>query len=117
MLLKVAALPITEWNYKSQTANERHIGPMAQDFYAAFRLDGIGRDTTINTVDIDGVNMVAIQALEKRTTEQQKQIELLLLQNAALQAKAEKTDADLQHLQEQLTRFSGKLQVGVQAKK
>lgn len=117
VLLKVAALPITEWNYKSQTANERHIGPMAQDFYAAFRLDGIGRDTTINTVDIDGVNMVAIQALEKRTTEQQKQIELLLLQNAALQAKAEKTDADLQHLQEQLTRLSGKLPAGVQAKK
>ena len=63
VLAQVAALPITEWNYKSQPAEQRHIGPMAQDFYAAFHLDGIGRDTTINSADIDGVNMLAIQGL------------------------------------------------------
>jgi predicted RNase H-like nuclease (RuvC/YqgF family) len=40
---------------------------MAQDFHKAFGLDGAANDTTINTVDIDGVNMVAIQALEART--------------------------------------------------
>ncbi|PSK94186.1 hypothetical protein [Taibaiella chishuiensis] len=40
---------------------------MVQDFYAAFQFDGIGNDTTINTIDIDGVNMVAIQALEFRS--------------------------------------------------
>ncbi|WP_181307626.1 tail fiber domain-containing protein [Rufibacter sp. XAAS-G3-1] len=117
VLLKVAALPVTEWNYKSQTPNERHIGPMAQDFYSAFRLDGIGRDTTINTIDIDGVNMVAIQALEKRTRELQKQLELLLLQNAALQANAQKTDAALQHLQEQVAKLSGEVPVSPQAQK
>ncbi len=43
----------------------RHLGPTAQDFYAAF---GLGdSDTSIPTVDIDGVNMLAIQALEART--------------------------------------------------
>ncbi len=67
LLQKIAALPITNWNYKSQPASQRHIGPMAQDFYAAFQLDGEGADTTINTMDIIGVNMAAIQALEKRT--------------------------------------------------
>ncbi|SDH49302.1 hypothetical protein SAMN04487996_14014 [Dyadobacter soli] len=46
-------------------------GPMAQDFNAAFGLDGVSNDTTINTVNIDGVNMAAIQALEKRTRELQ----------------------------------------------
>ena len=66
VLSKVAALPVTEWNYRSQPASQRHVGPMAQDFYAAFRLDGIGRDTTINTGDIDGVNMLAIQGLYRR---------------------------------------------------
>ena len=47
----------------------RHIGPMAQDFHSAFQLGGSGNDTTITTTDIDGVNMLAIQALEKRTAE------------------------------------------------
>lgn len=73
ILRKVAGLTITNWNYKTQPASQRHIGPMAQDFYAAFQLDGIGNDTTINTTDIDGVNMAAIQALEKRTAELQQQ--------------------------------------------
>lgn len=68
ILQKVAAIPIARWNYKSQPATQLHIGPMAQDFHAAFQLDGLANDTTINTVDIDGVNMVAIQALERRTT-------------------------------------------------
>lgn len=69
ILQKVTAIPISRWNYKSQPATQQHIGPMAQDFHAAFRLDGPDNDTTINTVDIDGVNMAAIQALEKRTAE------------------------------------------------
>lgn len=69
ILQKVTAIPISRWNYKSQPATQQHIGPMAQDFHAAFQLDGPDNDTTINTVDIDGVNMAAIQALEKRTAE------------------------------------------------
>src|SRR4029077_2777235 len=36
VLEKVAALPMTTWNYKSQDKTVRHIGPMAQDFSAAF---------------------------------------------------------------------------------
>lgn len=73
ILKKVAAIPVTDWNYKTQPASQRHIGPMAQDFYKAFQLDGIGNDTTINTTDIDGVNMIAIQALEKRTVQLQQE--------------------------------------------
>ncbi len=68
ILQKVASLEITNWNYKAQPKATRHIGCMAQDFYAAFHLDGMS-DTTINTLDIDGINMVAIQALKKRTDE------------------------------------------------
>jgi hypothetical protein len=67
VLQAVADLPVSSWNYKAQEASIRHVGPMAQDFHAAFGLgDG---ETTINTVDIDGINMLAIQALEKRTRE------------------------------------------------
>lgn len=99
VLQKVAALPITEWNYKSQPVTQRHVGPMAQDFYQAFRLDGIGRDTTINTVDIDGVNMVAIQALARRTAQLQQENDQL---RAQLRQKDEQLAAQFRMLNERL---------------
>ena len=68
ILQKIGDIPITNWNYKSQASAQRHIGCMAQDFYAAFHLDGES-DTTINSLDIDGINMAAIQALKVRTDE------------------------------------------------
>ncbi len=37
VLDRVASLPISNWNFKSDAAT-RHIGPMAQDFYAAFNV-------------------------------------------------------------------------------
>jgi hypothetical protein len=43
---------------------------MAQDFFAAFGQDGVGQigtETTINSGDLAGILMIAVQALEKRT--------------------------------------------------
>ena len=58
------------WNYKSQDAKVRHIGPMAQDFAAAF---GIGEDDThISSVDADGVALASIKALHELVVSQQK---------------------------------------------
>jgi len=72
-LNKISRFNLTSWNYKGQDPSKfRHYGPMAQDFYAAFGNDGIGtigNDTTIASADFDGVNLIAIQALEKRTAE------------------------------------------------
>jgi hypothetical protein len=45
---------------------------MAQDFFEAFGKDDLGTigcDTLINQHDFLGVNLIATQALEKRTTE------------------------------------------------
>lgn len=71
MLDKIASLKLVSWNYKGQNpSNNRHFGPMAQDFYQAFgkdRYGTVGNDTTINQADFDGINLIAIQALEKRT--------------------------------------------------
>ncbi len=68
ILDKITNLPITEWQYKSSP--DRHIGPMAQDFYAAF---GLGQgETTIATVDADGVALAAIQALAMANEELKK---------------------------------------------
>ena len=67
VLARIARMSVREWNYKAQDASVRHIGPTAQDFYSAFKLSA--SDTTITTSDIDGVALLAIQALERRTTE------------------------------------------------
>jgi hypothetical protein len=63
VLERLAAMEILTWNYKSQDARIRHMGPVAQDFYAAF---GVGEDEKrISTVDADGVALAAIQGLKQ----------------------------------------------------
>ncbi len=64
LLDKLVAMPVSEWSYVAQGEGVRHIGPMAQDFAAAF---GVGEnDTTISTVDADGVALAAIQGLNAK---------------------------------------------------
>jgi len=65
VLARLARMPVTEWGYKAQDATIRHMGPMAQDFHAAF---GLGEDPLrISTIDADGVALAAAHALEART--------------------------------------------------
>ena len=93
VLDKVAALPLTEWNYKTDAAT-RHVGPMAQDFYAAF---AIGPDDKhIATVDADGVALAAIQGLNQKVEEQ----------GAALKSK----DARIAELEKRLSAIETLLQ-------
>lgn len=61
------ALPVYTWSYKTQDSSIIHMGPMAQDFYAAFKMGE--SDSTISLVDADGVNFAAIKALEVKTAE------------------------------------------------
>lgn len=64
VLARVAALDITTWRYKKDPSSVRHLGPMAQDFKAAF---GLGdTDKMIFPLDATGVSMAAIQALHQR---------------------------------------------------
>ncbi len=61
LLERLSAIPVTSWNYKSQDPSIRHIGPMGQDFAAAF---GVGDEPpSINTIDADGVALAAIQGI------------------------------------------------------
>lgn len=82
ILDKLNSLPIQTWTYKAEGDSVRHIGPVAQDFRAAFQLGA--DDKTISTVDADGVTMAAVQGLyqmmlekEKRLEQQARQIEQL----------------------------------------
>jgi hypothetical protein len=61
MLARVRELPIATWNYRSDEPAIRHIGPMAQDFSAAF---GVGADDRhIHPLDGQGIALAAIQGL------------------------------------------------------
>jgi hypothetical protein len=81
LLGRLRSVPVTSWNYLAQDRSIRHMGPMAQDFYAAF---GLGEsDLMISSIDIDGVNLAAVQALTARTDVLQAENAQLRHENAA----------------------------------
>jgi hypothetical protein len=74
ILSRVVELPISSWVFKTDPQT-RHIGPMAQDFAAAFR---IGTDDThIAAVDAEGVAFAAIQGLHLLVQEKDAKIDEL----------------------------------------
>lgn len=75
VLAQVARLPIQQWRFQAEPEGVKHIGPMAQDFRAAFGLGEI--PTAISTVDADGVALAAIQGLNQK-------VESLQAENAEL---------------------------------
>jgi len=60
ILRRLMALPISTFQYKDGDGR-RYIGPVAQDFQAAFQFDD--DDTRILMNDIDGVSLASIKAL------------------------------------------------------
>jgi hypothetical protein len=71
VLAKVATLPIARWNYRDDP-DAQHLGPVSQDFHAAF---GLGSDDkSIATVDADGVALAAIQGLHQLVKEKDARI-------------------------------------------
>ena len=63
VLDEVLRLPISTWRYRFDAPHVRHLGPMAQDWHAAF---GLGADdVTISCVDTNGVALVCIQGLHR----------------------------------------------------
>jgi len=90
ILDKVASLPITTWRCRG--GDVRHIGPMAEDFSAAFEV-GYGPHTIAN-LDARGVALAAIQGL-----------------NAKLEAERAAKDAEIAALRADLTEIRLLLQV------
>jgi hypothetical protein len=104
VLRKVLTLPISTWSYKGQTY--RHIGAMAQDFYAAFKVGE--NDKTITTVDPDGVALAAIQGLNaemtERTAKLQAENERLRRELAAQQTRFDQLEERLEKLERRAPR-------------
>jgi hypothetical protein len=84
ILEKLESLDVNRWNYKAQDASVEHIGPMAEDFYAAFSVGD--NPYTISSIDPAGVALAAIKELNKKTKQLEKQSQRI----DELEAKLEK---------------------------
>jgi trimeric autotransporter adhesin len=73
VLNKLAGIPIQQWNYKWEADDATpNLGPMAQDFKAAFYP---GRDDkSITTLEYDGVELAAIQGLNQKLEQKETEI-------------------------------------------
>lgn len=105
ILGRVTQLPITTWNYLSQDASIRHIGPMAQDFYAVFELGE--DDVSIATVDLDGVALGAIQGLAEIAEEQEALITQQDIRIAELEMRLSALEARLEGGNSPASSFGG----------
>ncbi len=95
ILTKVAGLPITRWQYTNDVATP-HVGPMAQDFYAAF---AVGPDNKhITTIDEGGVALAAIQGLNQKLNEENTQLKQ---QNDRLAVRLDELEAMVKSLAKQ----------------
>ncbi len=106
VLVRLREVPVMTWNYRTQDAEIRHAGPTAQDFHAAFGLGG--SDLTINTVDIDGINLAAIKALDERTRELHEataEVEALRAEVAAQKQRIENLERQQKEILERLERL------------
>jgi len=88
-------MAVQTWAY-TNSAGVRHLGPVAQDFKAAF---GLGSsDKHIATVDADGVALAAIQGLNQKVDSE----------NATLRAANVELKRELSEIKQLLLKLSDK---------
>ena len=88
VLARLAAMPVSEWHYKSDPASSRHIGPVAEDFHSAFGIGAEGKG--LNVGDVAGVTIAAVQGLWMELRDQKE-----------IAKEQEKTLAELQQVLEE----------------
>ena len=72
LLEKIEQLKISEWNYKNESDDTKHIGPTAQDFQKVF---GVGSDgKSIATIDPSGIALAAIKELNKKLERENREL-------------------------------------------
>ncbi len=107
MLEKIAALPITRWNYKG--LQEQHIGPVAQDFYRLFQVGA--DDKTISTIDPSGIALAGIQGLYYKWQEATQKVEEQQTKISALESQLQQQQAQISDQQAQLALLLEKIKI------
>jgi hypothetical protein len=89
VLARLRSMPISMWSFKADEPETRHLGPMGQDFYAAF---GLGADDRhIAPMDAAGVALAAVKELSDMVQERDKRIAELEKRLSALEQMLEKS--------------------------
>lgn len=99
ILNALVAMPISEWQYKQKQKGKvaRHVGPVAEDFYAAF---GLGKDNShIAPRDLAGVALAAVKGLK---SEQDRELAQKDARIAALEQAQASQQAEIESLKEML---------------
>lgn len=104
---KILDLNLTSWNFIGHDKTKfRHYGPMAQDFFAAFGHDAvgtIGSDTTINSNDLSGILLSAVQELARKLEVKNAELSAVQKRLTALEAKDIARDARLAAIEQLLS--------------
>lgn len=95
VLDRLSRVPISTWTYKN-SPEVPHMGPMAEDFFEAFRLNGTRHG--IGAVDADGVAFAAIQGLYEVVQEKDATIETLRAENEALSQRLSRIEETVEAL-------------------
>ncbi len=91
VLQRLSTLPVNTWRFKVENPSVRHMGAMAQDFYATF---GLGNDDRhIAALDTGGVALAAIQGLYEIVKDKDRQIEELQAKTATVEELEAKVSA------------------------
>lgn len=92
VLDRLRKLDLWTWNYRASTSADRHLGPVAEDFYRSFGL-GVS-ERSVAPADMAGVALAASQALTAEIDQRDQHISTLEARIARLEAALEKlTDA------------------------
>ncbi|MFB6272839.1 MAG: tail fiber domain-containing protein [Salinibacter sp.] len=101
----VAQLQMSTWEYKGEDgdgAGVRHLGPMAGAFHEAMPVELGGSDAHINSINLDGVALTAIQALYERNEELEETVSQLKQSNAEMKEQMESMMERIKALEDQL---------------
>jgi len=100
ILEALVRVPVSTWNYKTEDVSVRHMGPMSQDLYAAFRLSG--DDESISTVDTAGLSFAAIQGLYEVVAEKEAELAAVRRENEEIKERLAAIEARLAALAGQI---------------
>jgi trimeric autotransporter adhesin len=100
VLDRLRKVPVTSWNYISEGKQVRHLGPMAEDFYAQF---GLGTsNAAIGVQDLSGVSIAAVKELDEQLQQKSAEVERLKAEVESLRSNQLDLEKRLQAIEQSI---------------